>query len=183
MSTDAKFRGFAADCHRLARVLAIELDDRVLLLDMAEEWLRLADRRRQQPERYQRQWPRYRTNWVAGRRSPGCERLRGHAGRRQPGPSCVIPVWPVSPSIAGSAAHGIRPYRLRAGLAQDVLRPVAGRVSGRPHHERIGGLSMRLRFSVSHTLPTWRCWEASGHKSLVYRHNLYVSPDQPLLHT
>jgi hypothetical protein len=44
MSTAAKYRGFAADCHRFARLLVIEIDDRVLLLDMAEEWLRLADR-------------------------------------------------------------------------------------------------------------------------------------------
>jgi hypothetical protein len=43
MSTAAKYRGFADDCHRLARLLAIEIGDRALLLDMAEEWLRLAD--------------------------------------------------------------------------------------------------------------------------------------------
>jgi hypothetical protein len=44
MSTAARYRQFAVDCHRLAQLLAIEIDERVRLLDMAEEWLRLADR-------------------------------------------------------------------------------------------------------------------------------------------
>ena len=44
MSTATKYREFASDCHRFAKLLAIEIADRALLLDMAEEWLRLADR-------------------------------------------------------------------------------------------------------------------------------------------